>query len=61
MGSVIPGQYETSVQLEAIGLIDGKDITTEAALAKLMYLLGASVKQKDFKAIFETSLRGEMS
>ena len=61
MGSVIPGQYETSVQLEAIGLIDGKDITTEAALAKLMYLLGASVKQKDFKANFETSLRGEMS
>ena len=61
MGSVIPGQYETSVQLEAIGLIDGKDITTEAALAKLMYLLGSSVKENDFKSIFETSLRGEMS
>ena len=61
MGSVIPGQYETSVQLEAIGLIDGKDITTEAALAKLMYLLGSSVVQNDFKSVFETSLRGEMS
>jgi len=59
-GSVILGQYETSTQLEKIGLINGKDITTESAIAKLMYLLGENISRKDFKTFFETSLRGEM-
>ena len=61
IGSVILGQYKTSVQLQKIGLINGKDMTTEAALAKLMYLLGKEIEAKDFKTAFETSLRGEVS
>ncbi|MGV6829036.1 MAG: asparaginase [Flavobacteriales bacterium] len=60
-GSVAMGVYETSKALKDIGVISGKDITTEAALAKLMYLLKQNINSKDFKISFETSLRGEIS
>ncbi|RZJ29779.1 MAG: asparaginase [Flavobacterium sp.] len=60
-GSVNMGQYETSTRLREIGVISGKDITTEAAITKLMYLLGQRVSGDVFKTIFETSLRGELS
>jgi hypothetical protein len=44
------GQYETSTGLKAVGVIS--DITTEAAITKLM-LLSQNNAKKDFKTIFE--------
>jgi len=60
-GSVMLGHYETSNHLKEIGIINGKDITTESAVAKLKYLIGQRIPFKDFKKTFETSMRGEMS
>ena len=60
-GSVVMGHYQTSVALKNMGVISGKDITTEAALTKLMYLLATDDLPQDFKTLFETPLRGEMS
>lgn len=60
-GSVAMGQYATSELLKEIGIISGKDITTEAAVTKLMYLLAQDYKPNEFKTNFETALRGEMS
>jgi L-asparaginase len=60
-GSVIMGHYDTSLLLKEIGVINGKDITTESAIAKLMYLLNERLSIKDFKKLFEKGLRGELT
>lgn len=60
-GSVQQGHYETSFGLKNIGVLSGKDITTESAVAKLMYLLGENLNDLEFKKNFEKPLRGEIT
>ncbi len=60
-GSVEIGKYETSVDLGRIGVIGGYDITTESAIAKLMFLSGMKLKDSEIKKYLQISLRGELT
>ena len=44
-----------------IGLVSGRDATTEAALTKLMYLFGQGFSSEEVSHLMSIPLRGEMS
>ena len=60
-GSVVQGKYETSSGLKQIGVVGGGDMTFEAAITKLMFLLGQNLSYSQLKKQLATSLRGELS
>ncbi len=60
-GSVVQGKYETSALLNKIGVIGGADITTEAAVTKLMHVLGLKKSLAETKKMLSKNLRGEIS
>jgi len=60
-GAVDMGKYETSIILNRIGVIGGFDITTESAIAKMMFLLGQGYKNDKVKKLLQVSMRGELT
>lgn len=60
-GAVNQGRYATSNGLLKAGVIGGNDITFEAAITKLMYLLGNLTDKKEIEKYLQQNLRGEMS
>ncbi len=60
-GAVEQGKYGTSLRLKKMGIISGGDMTTEAALTKIMYLLGEGLSPEKFRVIINLSLRGEIT
>jgi L-asparaginase len=60
-GRVEQGRYETSVGLAEAGVVSGGDMTLEAALVKLMFLLARSGDAAWVKDKMATNLKGEIS
>ncbi len=60
-GRVIQGRYQTSKDLKKIGVLSGGDITTEAAVTKMMFLLANEKEDAEIRRKLITPMVGEMS
>ena len=53
--------YQVGNQLLRSGVIQGRDMTSEAAMTKLMWAIGQGMNPGEIAALFETSLAGEIT
>lgn len=60
-GRVMQGRYETSKRLKEIGVVGGMDMTLEAAITKLMIVLGEEMDKEKIDEDLKASKCGELS
>lgn len=60
-GCVHQERYGTGLQLATVGIVSGRDMTIEAALAKLMFLFGGGLNQREVIDAMNTSIAGEVT
>ena len=55
------GVYQVGSRLLELGVIQGRDMTTEAAMTKLMWAIGQNMAPEEIRAVFARSLAGEIA
>jgi L-asparaginase len=60
-GRVTQGHYQTSKFLQQVGVVNGADSTAEAAITKMMVVLGMTEHYAEAVALLSRPLCGEMS
>ena len=54
------GTYATGVALRDAGVVGGADMTFEATIAKLFFLLGQESDMLEIRRLMATNMRGEV-